>query len=86
MFPQFPFGTDLTEEENTLRKALLILKQMSERRKFRVPKLTDLRKTLLIPDQAHPYLVRMDLNRPKTVEESLMQRALVYALASIRAI
>jgi acyl-CoA hydrolase len=86
LFPQFPFGTDLTEEENTLRKALLILKQMSEGHKLRVPQLAHLRKTLLIPDQAHSYLARMDLNRPKNVKESFMQRALVYALASIDAI
>jgi acyl-CoA hydrolase len=86
LFPQFPFGTDLTEEENTLRKALLVLKQMSEGHKLRVPQLTDLRKTLLIPDQAHSFLARMELRRPKTIKERLMQRALVYALASIRAI
>jgi hypothetical protein len=86
LFPQFPFGTDLTQEENTLRKALLILKQMSEGHKLRVPQLAHLRKTLMIPDQAHSYLARMDLNRPKNVKESFMQRALVYALASIDAI
>jgi acyl-CoA hydrolase len=86
LFPQFPFGTDLTEEENTLRKALLILKQMSEEHKLRVPQLAHLRKTLMIPDQADPYLVRMDLNQPGNVKESFMQRALVYALASIDAI
>jgi hypothetical protein len=84
--PQFPFGTDLTEEENTLRKALLVLKQMSEGHKLQVPELTDLRKTLLIPDQAHSFLARMELRRPKTIKERFMQRALVYALASIRAI
>jgi hypothetical protein len=53
---------------------------------LRVPQLAHLRKTLMIPDQAHSYLARMDLNRPKNVKESLMQRALVYALASIDAI
>jgi acyl-CoA hydrolase len=86
LFPQFPFGTDLTEEENTLRKALLVLKQISEGHKLRVPQFAHLRKTLVIPDRAHSYLARMDLRRPKTVKERLMQRALVYALASIRAI
>jgi acyl-CoA hydrolase len=86
LFPQFPFGTDLTEEENTLRKALLILKQMSEGRNLPVPQLAHLRKTVMIPDQAHSYLARMDLNRPKNVKESFMQRVLVYALASIDAI
>lgn len=86
LFPPFPFGTDLTEEENTLRKALLVLKQMSEGRKFRVPQFADLRKTLLVPDRAQPYLARMELNRPKTIKERFMRRSLVYALASIRAI
>jgi len=86
LFPQFPFGTDLTEEEDTLRKALLVLKQMSEGHKFRVPHLVHLRKAALVPDQAHSYLARMDLDRPKTIKERLMQRALVYALASVGAI
>jgi acyl-CoA hydrolase len=86
LFPLFPFGTDLTEEEQTLRKALLILKQMSKGHKVRVPRLAELHKTLVIPDQARSLLERMELNRPKSVKERLMQRALVYALASINAI
>lgn len=86
MFSLFPFGTDLTEQEQTLRKALLILEQISKRHKLRVPHLAELHKTLVIPDQARSFLERMKLNRPQSVKERLMQRALVYALASINAI
>ena len=84
LFQPFPFGTDLTEEEITLRKALLALK--NQRQKFHLPGLTVLRKTAAIPEAASPYLERMELRRPKSLKEKLMQRAVVYALASVNAI
>ena len=86
LFPLFPFGTDLTDEELTLRKALLVLKQVSEEHRIRAPRLTELRKVLVIPEEARSYLERMELNRPRSIKERAMQRALVYALASINAI
>ena len=84
LFQPFPFGTDLTEEEITLRKALLALK--NQRKRFHVPGLNVLRKTAAIPEAARPYLERMELSRPKSLKEKLMQRAVVYALASVNAI
>jgi acyl-CoA hydrolase len=84
LFQPFPFGTDLTEEELTLRKALVALK--NQRKKFRLPGLTVVRKTAAIPEAAFPYLERMELSRPKSIKERLMQRAVVYALASVNAI
>ena len=86
LFPQFPFGTDLMEEELILRKALLVLKRASEEHRMPLPRLTELRKVLVIPDDARSYLERMELNRPRSIKERAMQRALVYALASINAI
>jgi acyl-CoA hydrolase len=86
LFPLFPFGTDLTDEELTLRKALLVLKRVSEEHRMRVPRLSELHKILVIPDEARSYLERMELNRPRSIKERAMQRALVYALASINAI
>jgi acyl-CoA hydrolase len=85
-FPLFPFGTDLTDEELTLRKALLVLKRVSEEHRMRVPRLTELHKILVIPDEARSYLERMELYRPATIKERILQRALVYALASLNAI
>jgi acyl-CoA hydrolase len=86
LFPEFPFGTDLTEEEILLRKALSKLKQTVQRKKLPRPRLTEIRKTVAIPDQARPYLERMTLDQPQTLKERLLQRALVYALASVEAI
>jgi hypothetical protein len=80
LFNAFPFGTDLTEDEVVLRKALLQLK------KLRLPRLADVGKTFSIPDPARPYLERMTLDHPQTFKQRLLQRALVYALASVDAI
>jgi len=39
-----------------------------------------------IPDSARPYLERMELADPQGAKELLLQRAVVYALASIDAL
>ncbi len=86
LFQAFPFGTDFTPEEVVLRKALRNLKQTMRWKRFHVPRLADIRKSIAVPDDARPYLERMALDRPETLKERLMQRALVYALASVEAI
>src|SRR5205807_1840275 len=69
LFPAFPFGTDLTEEEVVLKKALLALKQMVQGEKLRLPGLSEIRKTIVVPDRARPYLERMALSHPQTIRE-----------------
>ena len=86
LFGAFPFGTDLTEEELVLRKALLFLEQIVEKKKIHRPRLADIRKTIALPQRARPYLERMTLDQPQTLKERLLQRVLVYALASVDAI
>jgi len=86
LFQEFPFGTDLTADELVLRKALRVLKQTVQWRKFPVPRLIAIRKTVAVPDNARPYLERMALARPRTIKERLLQRTLVYGLASVDAI
>ncbi|OLE50794.1 MAG: hypothetical protein AUG51_26270 [Acidobacteria bacterium 13_1_20CM_3_53_8] len=86
LFPKFPFGTDLTEEEVVLQKALLTLKQTVQWEKLHLPRLSEIRKTITVPNHARPYLERMALDRPQTIKERLLRRALVYALASVEAI
>ncbi|HEY0322156.1 MAG TPA: acetyl-CoA hydrolase/transferase C-terminal domain-containing protein [Pyrinomonadaceae bacterium] len=86
LFPAFPFGTDLTEEEVVLKKALLALKQTVQGEKLHLPRPSEIRKTIIVPDQTRPYLERMALSRPQTLKERLLRRALVYALASVDAI
>jgi acyl-CoA hydrolase len=85
LFQEFPFGTDLTEEELALKKALRALEQ-TFKGKLHMPKLADIRKTAAIPDNAREYLARMQLDRPQSFKERLLQRAVVYALSSVNAI
>jgi acyl-CoA hydrolase len=83
LFRDFPFGTDLTHEEIALRQALQYLKRIGTRKRLPLMRLRDLRTLAAVPDSAHPYLERMDLDTPRTLKERLLQRALVYALVSV---
>src|SRR5207244_11651122 len=75
LFPEFPFGTDLTPEEVVLRKALRVLKQSVRWKKLHVPRLAEIRKTIAVPDRPLPYLERVELNRPHTRQHRLMPKA-----------
>jgi len=55
-------------------------------RELNLPELNEIWKTIVVPEDAHPYLVRMGLEAPENPQEILMQRALVYGLASVEAI
>lgn len=84
LFEEFPFGTELTPDEAVLGKALSALKARIARRAL--PRPRALRKMATIPKSARPYLQRMGLDAPRTIEERLLQRIVVYALASSNAI
>jgi acyl-CoA hydrolase len=84
--PPFPFGTDLTEEEIVLKKALDGLKRSVERKQLPAFGARTLRAVIDVPAAARSYLERMSLDRPRTLKEHLLQRAVVYALASVDAI
>jgi acyl-CoA hydrolase len=86
LFPPFPFGTDLTHEEIVLKQALEHLKHVIERKRDLVPGPGVVHKVIDVPGYARPYLERMKLDAPGTLKERLLQRAVVYALASIDAI
>jgi hypothetical protein len=76
----------VTEEQVVLQKALLTLKQAVQWEKLHLPRLSEIRKTITVPKHARPYLERMALDRPQTIKERLLRRALLYALASVEAI
>jgi acyl-CoA hydrolase len=98
--PRFPFGTDLTEEEQALARGLQTLQRRV--RGFpsslgslpdaagslpaAVDALTTLKKSLLVPEGARPYLQRMDLDEPATRQERLYRHLVAYALADVDAI
>lgn len=86
LFPSYPFGTDLTEEEQVLQRALTRLKATMTGSERRWPEAEDLYKTITVPEQARPYLERMALDDPQGPKEVLLQRAVVYALAEIDAL
>jgi acyl-CoA hydrolase len=85
-FPEFPFGTELNEEELVLKQALTALQQLVKGRELDLPELDEIWKTISVPANARPYLERMGLAAPQNPKELLMQRALVYGLASVEAI
>ena len=86
LFPAFPFGTDFTREELVLGKALRGLKEEMAARKIPLPSLKEARKVLMTPEAARPYLERLKLDRPSNARETMMQKMVIYALASQGAI
>lgn len=83
MFEEFPYGTDLTPEEVVLTKALRGLQRKIEGRDLSVlPNLDEVKKVVRVPDEARPYLERMGLADPQGLQETLLQKAVVFALAT----
>lgn len=80
VLPEYPFGTDLTEVEQGLGRALRLLKRTLSG-DLALPDLEDVVKTIRVPDEAEPYLERMGLADPEGIEEQVMRRAVVYGLA-----
>ena len=79
--PEYPFGTDLTEVEVGLARALRYLKRTLSG-DLQIPGVEDLLKTIQIPGSASPYLERMGLEDPAGLSEHLLQRAVAYGLAA----
>lgn len=79
--PEYPFGTDLTDIEVGLARALRHLKRTMSGGLV-LPELDDLVKTVDVPATAGPYLRRMGLEEPAGVQERAMRRAVVYGLAA----
>jgi hypothetical protein len=82
LFPQFPFGTDLTSEEVVLIKVLRQLKRIVTTK--RPPSLLPrhFRSVTTVPASARPYLERMGLDAPRTFKERVLRRILVLGLAA----
>jgi len=83
LFYDFPFGTDLTNEEIVLAKALSSLKERTSGGWRRVKALSVAAASLGTPGAVRPYLERMSLDAPKTRQEWPWQRLLVRELVDI---
>ena len=82
-FPRYPFGTDLTEQEQVVGRALKSLKNKSRSRGLLIKTLLKAIFTLRIPQEHEPYLERMGLWRVKGIEERLFRNLLVNELKNI---
>lgn len=78
LFKAFPFGTDFTEEEIFIGRALKILKKKKQNTPLMIATIL---KAFLIPTDQKPYqnfLKRMKLEKAKSFEEKLYQKLLTY--------
>ena len=84
LFPDFPFGSDLTEIEATLAKALRQVKGATESRatlaRMGVAALAE----QSVSDDELPYLKRLRLDRPRALKGRLLQKLVLRALRSGR--
>ena len=78
-FPEYPFGSDFTEQELVIIEALKFLKAHT---KTMLAKIKLILKAYLTKanDSLNMYLERMNLLDPQTTEEKINQKLLVYAL------
>jgi hypothetical protein len=79
--PDFPFGTDLTDIEVDLTRALRSLKATLEGGLPNLESIQHLVDAVNIPDDASPYLERMNLDTPENFQELTLRHAVAYALA-----
>jgi len=82
--PTFPWGSELTEVEATLGRALRRLKGASKRR--RLPGLDELGAIVAPPESARPYLERMQLDTVDTPMERLQRWGVLWGLRQVGAI
>lgn len=84
---RFPFGTKLTDEELDLAGALRDLESKVQNRQFRdLADIRNVKNAIRVPPEAKPYLKRMDLDTPDSLQERALQRAVVLSLTESGAI
>jgi len=83
LFSEFPFGTDFTNEEIVLTKALTRLRDRTARGWPRVQAVVSAAVSRGTPAKFRPYLERMSLWKPRTRQEWLWQRLLVRELRTL---
>ena len=82
-FPPFPFGTDFTEQEQVVGKALKSLKRKSHSKRLMFRMLIKALFTLTIPEVQKPYLERMGLWQTKGLEERIFRNLLANELKNV---
>jgi acyl-CoA hydrolase len=80
LFPAYPFGTDLSADEQRLARALRALQALTETRAGRLRALAAAAARGGVTAELEPLLRRMDLHAPRSARERLYQRLLGAAL------
>lgn len=81
-FKTFPFGVDLTDDELVLAKTLKALKRKMSSPMGAVGTIKQAIATHSTPDSAKPYLKRLQLLNPKTVEEKMLKKLIIAELTT----
>jgi acyl-CoA hydrolase len=82
LFKTFPFGTDLTEEEIFVGRALKILKKKKQNTPVMIATILKAFLTRADPNPYQKYLQRMGLEKASSFEEKLYQKLLVYEFSN----
>lgn len=79
-FDTFPFGCEFTKEELVLGRSLREFKAKMDKQKIKT--IMGLAKQMIssVPDEAKPYLKRMQLDRPGDFKEKMTQKLVTFAL------
>lgn len=82
VFQPFPFGTDLTGTEIALGGALKGLKKLSSGNRLKMA--AGLLQEFLrpIPQSTYPFMNRLKLDKPSSIQEKIMRKLVVFALRS----
>ncbi|NCF38285.1 MAG: hypothetical protein GWP56_18240, partial [Gammaproteobacteria bacterium] len=82
LFKTFPFGTDLTEEEIFVGRALKILKKKKQNTPVMIATILKAFLKRTDPSPYRKYLQRMGLDKADSFEEKLYQKLLVYEFSN----
>ncbi|MCP4467306.1 MAG: hypothetical protein GY813_11230 [Halieaceae bacterium] len=82
LFKTFPFGTDLSDEEIFVGKALKILKKKKQNTPVMIATVLKALLTRTDPRPYQKYLQRMGLDKANSFEEKLYQKLLVYEFSN----
>jgi len=82
LFEVFPFGTDLTEEEIFIGKALKILRKKKQNKPLMIATVLKAFLTGVDPNRYRIYLERMGLEKADCFEEKLYQKLLTYEFSN----
>ncbi len=85
-FQAFPFGTDFTDQEIQIGKALRGFKSAMAEKKFSTLKQVGGRLFKPVPEAAVAYLERLQLDNPGSLKEKLLQKVVIEALSAAKVI